>query len=902
MASLRTEGKDLDDPASLPPIIPLDALDAGLALVGGKGANLAVLARAGFPVPTGFLLTTAAYDAFVAANQLRAFILDTANRAEADDPEALEAASAVIRARFAAGRVLPDLDAALRAAYAELGSPAVAVRSSATAEDLPDMSFAGQQDTYLNVIGAEALVGAVVECWSSLWTARALGYRARNGIRPEDVSLAVVVQEMAPAEAAGVLFTANPRTGKRTEIAIDAALGLGEGLVSGQLEPDHYVVAHDGRILSRTLGSKALSIRPRPEGGTVKVDEDALQTPALPDAAIAALGRLGARVEELYGTPQDVEWAWDGEHFCLLQSRPITSLFPLPQGMPLEPLRVMLSFGAVQGMLDPITPLGQDALRGLFAGASRFFGFDYTLETQPVLREAAERFFVDLTPLATHPVGRRVLRLALPLVEPGGSASLEPLWGDPRLAAGARGATLAGLWRVTPFFLATLGRVVYTLLRPDRSRERLKRRVESLIAEFEARGKASKSLRERVALLSDVFDRGFPSLASAFPPRLGTGLGSIVALRRLGRELDDAPDVLELMRGLPHNVTTEMDLGLWQTACAIKRDPSAAARFESAEAPALAADHLAGKLPPAAQSPVDAFMRRYGMRSVAEIDLGRARWREEPSAIMQVLQSYLEIEDPEQAPDVVFARGKAAAEAAMERLAGAARATRGGWLKSRAVRWIGRRARALAGLRESPKFTIIRLLGIARAGLLESGRDLVAGGTLARADDLFYLRLAELEALARGEVRDWPVLVAERRERYRREQGRRQIPRVLLSDGRAFFEGLGAADEDVRQLAGSPVSPGVVEGVVHVLRDPRGARLAPGEILVCPATDPGWTPLFLAAGGLVMEVGGLMTHGAVVAREYGIPAVVGVHDATRRLESGQRVRVDGSTGRIAILE
>jgi pyruvate,water dikinase len=295
-------------------------------------------------------------------------------------------------------------------------------------------------------------------------------------------------------------------------------------------------------------------------------------------------------------------------------------------------------------------------------------------------------------------------------------------------------------------------------------------------------------------------------------------------------------------------------------------------------------------------------MDRYGMRGVAEIDLGRPRWREDPTAIMQVLKSYLEIEHAERAPDAAFARGAAAAEAAIGTLAAAARATRGGWLKSRVVRWAAKRMRSLAGLRESPKFTVIRVLGLAREALVASGRELCDAGVLARPDDLFYLRMSELRELAAGEERDWQGTVAERRRVYRREEQRRQIPRLLLSDGEAFFEGLRPADTDGAELVGSPVSPGVVEGVVRVLLDPRGARLAPGEILVCPATDPGWTPLFLAAGGLIMEVGGLMTHGAVVAREYGIPAVVGVDGATQRLESGQRVRVDGSSGRIDILQ
>lgn len=898
-----------EPPTDARSIVPLDSGAATLALVGGKGANLARLARAGFPVPAGFLITTRAYDAFVTRHGLRGFVRD-ALRPPPEDPAALEAASRAIRERFEAGRMPGRLEAAVRDALAELGSPPVAVRSSATAEDLPELSFAGQHDTYLNVVGADALIAAVVRCWSSLWTARAIGYRARNGVESEGVSLAVVVQGMVQAEASGVLFTANPQSGKRSELVIEAGPGLGEGLVSGQLEPDRYVATHDGRILFTKLGSKAHSIRPAPGGGTRTVEEDAAGRPALPEEGIAELARLGARVAQLYGAPQDVEWAWDGERFSLLQSRPITSLFPLPEGLPCEPLRVMLSFGAVQGMLEPLTPLGRDALRALFAGAARRLGFDYTLETQPVLRAAAERLFVDVTPLAAHPVGRRVLQRALPLVEPGGAESLAPIWEDPRLTAAPGVSPLAGLWRGARVLLPMAVRLLHALLWPDAARARLQGRIEALVAELEARGDAARTLQERVELLEAASARGVATLIPGFPPRVAAGLIPLAALGRLASELGaGAPEILELLRGLPHNVTTEMDLALWGAACAIRGDAPSLACFGEAGAQDLAERHLAGALPDVAQRAVGAFLERYGMRGVAEIDLGRPRWREDPTAIMQVLQSYLEISDPEQAPDATFARGADVARAAIARLAEGLRATRAGWIKRRAVGWAARRVRALAGLRESPKFTIIRLFGIVRAGLLESGRELADAGVLDEPEDLFFLRLGELRDLdGRGTARDparvpaWKDRVAERRARWQRERGRRQIPRVLLSDGQAFYEGLGSGAGDAPGLVGSPVSPGVVEGTVHVLRDPRGARLSPGEILVCPATDPGWTPLFLAAGGLVMEVGGLMTHGAVVAREYGIPAVVGVHDATHRLESGQRVRVDGSSGRIEILD
>lgn len=885
-------------------ILPLDADGASLAVAGGKGANLARLARAGFPVPAGFVVTTAAYHAFVAANGLGEALADAA-RTPADDPAALAAASDRVRARFAAGTVPRELGAMVRAAYAALGRPAVAVRSSATAEDLPDLSFAGLQDTYLQVVGDEALLRSVVQCMASLWTVRAIGYRSRNDIPHREAALVVVVQEMVPSEAAGVLFTADPLSGRRDVVVIDAALGLGEALVSGQVEPDHYVVDAAGRILTKTLGAKALSLRGRPGGGTESVSEDASRRQALPDAAIVELAGLGRQAALLFGAPQDVEWAWAGGRLFVLQSRPITSLYPLPEGLPAEPLHVLGSFGAVQGMLDALTPLGQDALRGFVAGVLRQAGLRVTFDTQKFLLVAGGRLFYNLTPVLRSRLLRRALTPdAFRDKDPAVGRVLERLWDDPRLAPEGRLLPWGWLGPAARLVVFLLGRALFLLLWPDAGRARALRRIEAALARAAARGAGATNLAQRVFLLERLLDGGMGMVAAQLLPAVAVGVNSLYQLQRLGAGVPDGKTAaLEATRGLSHNVTTTMDLALWQTACTIRADADSAAAFRGRPAGELAADYLAERLPDVAQEALAAFLDAYGMRGLAEIDLGRPRWREDPTMVVQVLQSYLDITDPEQAPDRVFARGAGSAEAAVNRLAAAVRRTRGGWLKARLVRGAARRLRALAGLRESPKFLLVRLLGLARAGLLDSGRQLADAGVLDRADDLFFLHLDELRALAAWEPRDWRGLVAGRRQAYRRELRRRQVPRVLLSDGRAFYDEADApAEAGARVLAGSPVSPGVAEGVVRVIRDPAGARLAPGEVLVCPGTDPSWTPLFLAAGGLVTEVGGLITHGAVVAREYGIPAVVGVARATTRLRTGQRVRVDGTSGQVTLLE
>ncbi len=884
-------------------ILPLDAGGAQLEAVGGKGANLARLMAAGFSVPGGFLVTTSAYEAFVAANDLRRRVSVLAETVAVDDLAALEAVSAEIRAGFARGTMPPALAESLQDAYRQLGQPPVAVRSSATAEDLPDFSFAGQQDTFLNVIGEDALLRAVVDCWSSLWTARAIGYRKRNAVSTGGLALGVVVQQMVNSEVSGVLFTANPLTGDRTEVVIDATWGLGEALVSGQVEPDHYVVAAGTLILQKAVGAKAVMIRPADTGGVVSLEAGLSHQQALPDPVILELAQLGRKIAVLYGVPQDVEWAWAEGKLFVLQARPITSLYPLPDGLPENPLAVLISFGAVQGMLDPMTPLGRQWIQSCIPVIARRFGMKKDLKTQTVLVESAERMFMNLTPVAHNKVGRKLMRAAMGAVEPAARAGLELLWDDPRLAhpGPLRFRSVGALVRgMGPVFV----RVIGNLLRPESMRPRVDKRVEAMLADFAQRSAAAASLADRLTLFQVIWESIPGIILGELLPGMVAGMAMFVALMKLAEAVPGGDlEVLAVTRGMPGNVTTEMDLALWVTARQIQSDPAVKAFFLQTPAEQLAADWMAGTLPSMAHSAIQAFMDRYGMRGLAEIDLGRPRWREEPVPVFQSLQSYLQITDPELAPDAVFSRGAVAAEAALTYLVTALRSRPGGWLKARLARAAGRRVRLLLGIRESPKFFVIRLMGMLRMALLESGRDLVSRGILQAPDDLFFLGFAELQSLADHEPGEWRALVDQRRAVYQRELRRRQIPRVLLGDGRAIFEGLSADAEaaGVGELVGSPVSPGVVEGGVHVVLDPRGVQLIPGEILVCPGTDPSWTPLFLSAGGLVMEVGGLMTHGAVVAREYGIPAVVGVHDATTRLQTGQRIRVDGATGKIVIL-
>ncbi|MFN0097721.1 MAG: PEP/pyruvate-binding domain-containing protein [Gemmatimonadaceae bacterium] len=874
--------------------------------IGGKAANLWALVRAGFPVPAGFAVTTLAYRQFVSENGLEPWVKELAQRASDDGSDAVEEASRAIRARFDAGRIPQSVADAVRCAYTALKAPAVAVRSSATTEDLPELSFAGQQDTFLNVVDVDAVLRATLRCWSSLWTARAISYRGRHRVPHEGAAVAVVVQAMVQSEVAGVLFTANPLTGLRSETVIDATWGLGEALVSGQVEPDHYTV-DVGRleITSRTIGAKAVATLGLAGGGTTTVKKDPMAQQALPDDVIVSLAKVGNRIAHSFGGPQDIEWAWANSKIWVLQSRPITSLFPLPGGLPSEPLQVLFSLGAVQGMLDPFTPLGRDMFQHGAARVSSLLGPPVTLTSQRVLIEAAERIFVNVTGALRSPHTRPIVLKALSVVEPDTGRALRSVLADPRLGpqAGRRQVRSTLQWvRLLGFVARLLTNAGIAALLPDVGRRRVQRRVEHVVAAFASDAAAAQTLADRVALCEGLI--GYVArFAPLLMPALAVGMGSLRCLHYLIERASGADElIMATTRGLPHNVTTEMDLALWQTAASIGADASAAIDFRDGDVETLSALFLAGGLPATAQRALDVFLQRYGMRGVAEIDIGRTRWDEDPRLLVQTLQSYLKISDPARVPDAVFARGAKAAERAIQELEELGRESSYGWARAQLIRWCGRRVRALAGLRETPKFTVIRLLGIARRGLLASGQELVRAGVLDRADDLFFLHFDELRLLSSGDQRAWRALIAARRVTNEREGRRRQIPRLLLSDGRAVHGGLSDdSSESATLLTGTPVSAGIVEGNVRVVLEPHTTPLAVGEILVCPGTDPAWTPLFLSAGGLVTEVGGLITHGSVVAREYGIPAVVGVHHATTRLVTGMRVRVDGSRGTITVL-
>lgn len=880
-------------------VLRFEALSrADLPKVGGKGANLGELTRAGFQVPEGFCVTTVAFDAMLAGAPGMAARYAALDSLDGNDVAKAKVEAEATRAELMRAPMPPEVAKQVVDAWRSIGEGhAYAVRSSATAEDLPDASFAGQQDTYLDVRGEAALLDAVRRCWASLFTERAVLYRARQKYAHREVKLSVVVQRMVASEVSGILFTADPVSNRRGTTTVEASWGLGEALVGGLVNADlHRVDTATGALLELKLGDKALTIRSKPEGGT-----EELPTPeakramrALDDAQLAALVELGRRIEAHYGAPQDVEWCLEDGRLYVVQSRPITSLFPVPTPAPTDgALHVYLSFGHVQMMTDPMPALGIQVWRLFLPFAKHQVG-EGPSESQAV-SQAASRIFLNFTWLLRRkPFGNAVKRI-LGGVYPELARGLDLLLSRPAFKRGAGGAK-AGIGAALGFALPVIRRALARVLfwKPEALREKAEAYMAARMAAARAEMAAAKGEVGRLKAARAVLGTSLSDAFLTLVPNIAAGFLSMFAVRRLVPK-GSTEDFEALERGLPGNVTTEMDLAVGDLGDLLRPLPQVVAALEAAKPREAIAKVRA--MPEAAQfiRAWDVFLVQYGMRGPGEVDVARPRYRDEPGALLGAMLGGLSSARGPGGHRAHHAELAVKAEAAAARLVASA-----GVLRRALVSRLIRIARAGMGLREHPKFLLVQVLQLAREAALEAGGVLVARGALVRIDDAFLFRFDELIAALERDGSDLRTEAAARREVLVRD-AKKSPPAVLASDGEVPVLPP-RADLSPGAMAGTAASAGVVEGLAHVVLDPATEVLAAGEILVAPHTDPGWTPLFVHAAGLVTEVGGLITHGSVVAREYGIPAVVSVAGATKRIRSGQRIRVDGTRGVVEVLE
>jgi rifampicin phosphotransferase len=852
-----------------------------VAAVGGKGAHLGELSRIeGLRVPPGFCVTTDAFQRIMAEAPSIVDRLNRLSRLKPDDQEAIRALSAEIRRTLEEIAIPDDLAVAITRLLARLGEHAAyAVRSSATAEDLPTASFAGQQDTYLNVVGLAAILQHISRCWASLFTERAVIYRLRNGLDQRTVYMAVVVQRMVFPRASGILFTADPVTGNRRVASIEATLGLGEALVSGLVNADVYKV-RDGEVVAKTITTKQLVIHASPAGGTQEqaIEPERQEQPALTDAQVMRLAQLGQRIEAHYGRPQDIEWCLDDDGFQIVQSRPITTLFPIPAASDREN-HVYVSIGHGQMMTDAMKPLGI-SLWQLTAGRPMY--------------EAGGRLFVDVTAGLASPASRagllEVLGKGDPLIGDALRTILErgdfirslpdegPGEGPGRAPAGGPSAPI----ETDPAIVAEL------IGRSQASIAALKRDI---------RTKSGSALLDFI--LADI-----PEMKRIlFDPQshqvIMAGMEATWWLNEhLQTWLGEKNAADTLTQSVPHNVTSEMGLALLDVADVIRPHPDAVAFLERVKDESFLDElpRLAGGRE--ARDAIRAWLDTYGMRCVGEIDITRPRWSERPTTLLPMILRNIKNFEPGAAWRR-FEQGRQEAWKKEQELLERLRVLPDGEQKAEEVKRMIDRVRIFIGYREYPKYGMISRYFVYKQALLEEAERLVQAHVLHEKEDIFFLTLQEFHDVARTNQVD-DQLIRQRKDAFRSYQALTP-PRVLTSDGEAVAGSYRREDLPADALVGLPVSAGTVEGRARVILDMAEADLEPGDILVTAHTDPSWTPLFVAIKGLVTEVGGLMTHGAVIAREYGVVAVVGVEHATRLIRDGQRIRVHGTDGYVEVL-
>lgn len=828
-------------------VTPLDHLSrTDLDLAGGKAANLGELVRAGFPVPPGFAVTTIAYDCFVAHSCLHEIII----RSLREQPES----GTAIRAAFAAAPVPPEVEQNILAAYQQLGQGPVAVRSSATAEDLPEAAFAGQQDTFLHIVGAAALLDAIRRCWASLWTDRAIVYRARQGVDQATVKLAVVVQRMVAAEVAGVMFTANPVTGVRDETLIDANPGLGEAVVSGLVTPDHFVLRRrrwGWHIATRQAGRREVVIQARTGGGTEHITEhidgSALAAAlALPDHALHPLARLGTAIQRHFGTPQDVEWAWADGKLFILQARPITAL-PAP---PPRANRLQRLLASNFAEMMPIRPYPLDmtiwipALGGAVEPLFGLLGLQWRLRR---MFDGADAVVVQLSGKLPRPTWRTLLA---PVQLVALILRYNPVH-----------------WQADPLLAAAQARA-----HDLESRDLRALAWEPLLAMVH-------EAQEIPSLAGEVRRRYFPRAVFA-----------VARLRLLLRLLGHTSRMSVLLAGV-ENKTLAANRALEALAQRVRSDPSLAATF--------ATHDLADLWPALAEQPAGraflvelrAFLDRYGHRETVISTALQPTWKDAPEVVLGIVKSF--VAHPPQ-----FQSGKPAWQVARDELVQHP-LLRFAPLRAAFLQILAE-ARTLLQIREDTHFYATLPMPVLRRISLEVGRRLVTVGILATPEDVFHLKLDELEQI--GSLPPPSHLAAELRAAVmRRKNARAKLAGTPLVDPRLFPQSSREVPQNALDgnmvLCGMPGSPGVAEGPARILRDgSEFGKLVAGDVLVAPYTNPSWTPLFQRAVAVVVDSGSMASHAAIVAREYGIPAVMGTVTGTQTLHDGEQIRVDGNQG------
>ena len=856
-----------------------------LTVVGGKGANLGELSKIEeIRVPDGFCISTEAFQRIIGETSSINKLLDQLSLLKVEDRQKIGELCGEIR-RVIEGIAIPqDINEEISRHLSRLGEKnAYAVRSSATAEDLPTASFAGQQDTYLNIIGKAAILKHISKCWASLFTERAVIYRLQNGFDHRKVHLAVVVQQMIFPQAAGILFTADPVTSNRKVLSIDASFGLGEALVAGLVNADSYKV-RDGKVIDKKISTKRLAIYAVKDGGTKaqEIEPEQQNRQALTDEQILQLARMGRTIEEHFGRPQDIEWCLVDNTFYIVQSRPITTLYPIPEADDQEN-HVYISVGHQQMMTDPMKPLGLS-----------FF----LSTTRAPMRKAGGRLFVEVTHQLASPDSREMLLNVMgqhdpllkdaltTLVERGDFIESSPT-DKKELSPGKSNKVISSAGFRTqiendPIIVPDLIKRSQTSI--EESKQNIQTKSGEDLFDF--------ILEDIQQLKKSLFDPQSHSVIMAAMD------ASSWINEKMNEWLGEKNAADTLSQSAPNNITSEMGLALMDVADVIRLYPEVIDYLQHAKDDNFLDELVKFDGGQETRDAIYAYLDKYGMRCAGEIDITRTRWSEKPTTLVPIILSNIKNFEPG-ASNRRFEQGRQEAlkkeQALLERL----KQLPDGEQKAQETKQMIDLLRNFSGYREYPKYGMIHRYFVYKQALLKEAEQLVQANVIHEKEDIYYLTFEELREVVRTNKLDYQI-ISQRKDAYKNYE-KLTPPRVITSEGEIIAGTYKRENLPAEAIIGLPVSAGVIEGRARVILNMAEADLADGDILVTAFTDPSWTPLFVSIKGLVTEVGGLMTHGAVIAREYGLPAVVGVENATKLIKDGQQIRVHGTEGYVEVL-
>jgi pyruvate,water dikinase len=881
-------------------VVPLDVnQNVDERTVGPKAASLFRMMQIGLTVPPGFCITEAAFREHLQANKLIAKIESARNKLAKAEPEARRAILSELQQAIVNAPMADIIRDDIENYYRTLAADRLAVRSSATAEDLPGHSFAGQYETYLGVADIAGCIDAIKKCWASLWTERACDYRQKNGFDHLKVSMAVIVQSLIPADAAGVIFTTDPVTGSSSRIIIESSFGLGQTLVSGKVTPDRFIInKRNLKIVYRKISDKKMecvidnagSVQTRP------VEDERINTPSVDNKTIKKLAKQAGKAERNFGCPQDIEWAVSNNKIFFLQARPVTAI---PQKKPWEDRQIWCNSPAKEVMPDVVTPATLSILLEMFGEDffdPLFRSLCFDRGNNPVYSLIAGRVYFNANLWGAVIRNLPIVRNYDFKISAGGHKGIQQV--VERLQTAADEDLPDVRFNLLRFILKTPLIIISAFASTPRKGRRILAKINAENEKWRRLDVAGLSAEQILTCCQELikdFRKLLSQMLYMFIVLAALPVLDLICKRWLS---DSISCMGRLLAGIGDMDDAVAGLDLWRLAVAADATPEVKDLIFSNDD----WHTIERKL-----SQLDSgrrflenwriFMERHGHHCRAELELYNPRWSETPDYILKLVRTYItqigRIDPLENSNRRVQERQQFQEQCRKK-------------LRNPVKRMIFNRilSRSQQGsvFRENVKSEVIKLVVAMRKLCLELGRKLADKGVLKNQDDIFFLLREEIELIVQDRADfDACQVIAARRQEYNKNKSITP-PDVVFGKFDPYKFIPEKEDAETGMLNGLAVSPGLAAGKARViLRANADEHVLAGEILVAPFTDPGWTPYFVTAAGVVMDQGGILSHGSIIAREYGIPAVVNVGSATRIIKTGQTIQVDGNRGVVTIL-